>query len=205
MPRLLLFVLSLAMLVGACATTPAAPPPAPLVSEYAPLKVGASWTYKMRFPGQNGERTITIIDKKNGYFLDSAGGQFQHTAQGLKDPARFILRAPLRPGVVWKAIVSASAVEQYETVSVGEPCQALAGTFSDCVIVKASLRQDAQHTLHIRFAWAKGIGLVKVTTELETAGKRIPQTEQSLLRYNLSGTGPAKAEAGDKAPEGWSR
>lgn len=187
----------------ACATTPPPPKVVPAVADYAPLKVGASWTYRMRFPGQSGERTISILEEKDGYFVDSAGGKFQHTAQGLRDPERFMLRAPLTPGVKWKAIVSASAVEEYETVSVGEPCQSLAGTFSDCVIVKASLRQDAQHTLHIQFSWAKDIGLVKVTTELETQGKRIPQTEQSLLHYSLGGKKADKDEG--KAPEAWSR
>jgi len=187
-----------------CATTPAAAPDPLDARDYAPLKIGASWTYRMRFPGQSGERTITIVDNKDGYFLDDAGGQFRHAPDGLKDPVRYVIRTPLVAGTQWKSIVSASAVERYEIESVGEPCQAVAGTFSDCLIVRASLRQDAEHTLHIRFAWAKKIGLVKVSTELEANGKRIPQTDQSLIRYDLTGK-KKPAKDGEEPPGDWSR
>lgn len=157
----------------------------------------------MHFPGQSGDRRIRIVGEKDGYFFDNAGGQFRHAKDGLRDPKRYMIREPLQVGLTWKAIVSASAVERYEIVSLGEACRSLAGTFSDCLIVKASLRQDAKHTLHIRFAWARGIGLVKVTTELETQGKRIPQTSQSLMHYNLRGD--AKTAETPAAPTEWSR
>ena len=79
----------------------------------------------------------------------------------------------------------------------------MAGTFSDCLVVTAALRQDAEHTLHIRFAWARDIGLIKVSTELETKGQRIPQTDQSLIRYDLSGK--AAAPAKEETPPAWGR
>lgn len=198
-PAVLLCLLSAAGC--ATATRPAAAPPK--VSDYAPLKIGASWTYKVRFPGQSGERTITVLGEKDGYLFDDAGGQLRVTEDGVRDPVRYMIRAPLVAGTSWKAIVSASAVERYRIVSVGEPCSAVAGTFSDCVVVEASLRQDDAHTLHSRFAWAKGVGLVKVSTELETNGERIPQTEQSLVHYDLSGK--KKPDERERPPEQWSR
>lgn len=205
MRALRLLTPSLVMVLGAaCATTPPPEPEDPLSAEdYAPLKVGASWTYRMRFPGQTGERTITTVSQKDGYFVDDAGGQFRHAPDGLRDPVRYVIRTPIAAGTTWKAIVSASAVERYEIVSVGDECRAVAGLFSDCLVVQASLRQDPKHTLHIKFSWARNIGLVRVSTELETEGKRIPQTDQSLIRYDLSGK--AKPAQGEDAPGAWSR
>ncbi|MCB9645515.1 MAG: hypothetical protein H6730_02800 [Deltaproteobacteria bacterium] len=193
--------------VLACATTPGAGPEGPATAaDYAPLKVGASWTYAVKFPGQAGERTITILEEKDGYFVDSAGGALRHTPEGLRDQVRFLLRNPLTVGATWKAVVSASAVEHYTLEGVGEPCTAQAGAFTDCLVVAGSIRQDAQHTLHSKFYWARGVGLVKITTALEYQGKIEPQTEQSLMHYNLAPKAAAPAE-GEEAPtdEGWSR
>lgn len=189
------------LLLTACATAPAAPsdPAGPAVTDYAPLAVGASWTYDMRFSGQSGERTVRIIQQNDGFFMDDAGGELKVAPDGLRDRRRYLIRRPLVAGTKWKSVVSASAVEHYEIVSVGEACTAKAGTFSDCLEIRSWLRQDAKHTLHNRFLWAKGVGLVKIATTLETGGKRIPQTEQSLVRFRRAGA------EGDAEPGAWSR
>jgi hypothetical protein len=200
-------LLPLLALTTGCAT--AGPPPAApaTVADYAPLRVGAAWTYAVRFPGQSGERTITVLEEKDGYFMDSAGGALRHTPEGLRDQVRFLLKNPLSVGARWKAVVSASAVEHYTLEGVGEPCTAQAGRFSDCLVVAASIRQDAQHTLHSKFYWARGVGLVKITTALEYQGKLEPQTEQSLLHFSLTPGGTPSTGAQDEAAgEGdWSR
>lgn len=201
--RILGLLLVLALSLG-CAATPAAPerPPIPEVHHYAPLAVGASWTYAMNFQGQRGERTVRIASKNDeGFFVDDQGAELKHTREGLRDRQRYLIRGPLEVGATWKSIVSASAVEHYRVASVGEGCDSLAGRFEDCLVIEGHIRRDAQVTLHSRFVWARNVGLLKIETEVELAGKgRVPQTSQSLLRYALSG-GPAK----DDGPGTWTR
>ncbi|MBK8014755.1 MAG: hypothetical protein IPK13_25830 [Deltaproteobacteria bacterium] len=157
-------------------------------SDYAPLRVGASWTYAMMFLGQRGEMTIRMLGERDGYFYDNKGGMFRHTPEGLRDPKRYLIRTPIQPGNRWKSIVSASAVEHYEIVRVGEPCESEAGAFSDCLVIVSSLRKDANVSLRIRWTWARHVGLLKVETEALIKGQGVqPQTKQSLIRYALNG------------------
>lgn len=151
-----------------------------------------------------------------GYFLDDAGGAFRVTNAGLRDRQRYLIRTPMAKGQTWTAVVSASAVEHYEILSVGQPCESRAGRFSDCVVVEAKLRRDPQVTLRNRFTWAKGVGLVEIATAVLHATRgEIPQTRQSLLRYRI-GNGPesvpppAKTQGSPKdeegaPPESWGR
>ncbi len=190
--RALACCLSLGMI--ACASQPA--PKAkvgPSAADYAPLAVGASRTYAVQYPGQTGERTITVLKKDGGYFIDDAQGAFRITPEGLRDRERFLIRAPLQEGNTWKAILSASAVEHYRIISVGQPCRSRAGGFSDCLVVEATIRQDKSMTLRIRWSWAKDVGLAKIETFAELPGKkRIPPTTQSLIHYQLKpGAKPA--------------
>lgn len=191
------------LLLGACATTPSEGPRGPEVADYVPLMVGSSWTYAVRFPGQTGERSVRIteVDEK-GYHLDDAGGAFLVTTAGLRDRRRYLIRTPLEAGRKWTAVVSASAVEHYEIVSVGAGCASKAGRFSDCIVVEAKLRRDPQVTLRNRFTWAKGVGLVKIATAvLHVTRGEIPQTEQNLLRYHLgSDSGPLPVAGPSSAP-----
>lgn len=170
---------------------------------YVPLKVGYAWTYAVRFPGQAGRRTVRISEHDDqGYFVDDAGGAFQLTQSGLRDRDRYLIRHPVRVGTTWKAVVSAGAVEHYRIERVGEPCEAQAGRFEDCVVVQSTLRRDASLTLRITFTWARGVGLVKVKTVADVRGRgQIPQTEQSLVSYRF-GSKPPDADDG---PDTWSR
>jgi hypothetical protein len=205
------------VLVAACATTRPTTEvelgvPA---SEYAPLGVGSSWTYSVSYPGQSGEMTVTLTGEKDGYFVDDRDGSFRHTPEGLRDRQRYLIRHPLTAGATWKTIVSASAVEKNTIVSVGERCEAAAGAFPDCLVVESSVRRDEQVTLIIRWTWARGLGLVKLETEAEIAGRgRVPQVKQTLLRYALKGAagdkaGGAKGDSTetptDDAPGGWEK
>ena len=166
----------------------------PSVEDYVPLKVGAARTYAVKFPGQTGKRTITIIKQEDGYFVDDAGGAFRITKDGLRDRARYLIRKPIQEGHSWKAIVSASAVEHYRIISVGQPCRSQAGSFSDCLVVESTVRRDKSMSLRIRWSWAKAIGLAKIETFAEIKDKgRVPQTEQSLVHYRLDP--PDKKEA----------
>jgi hypothetical protein len=178
-------------------------------ADYAPLEAGASWTYSMAYLGQTGEETITMVGEKDGYWEDDHGGAFRHTHDGLRDKQRYLIRHPLMPGNKWKTIVSASAVEHNEILSVGERCETTAGSFDDCVVVESSIRRDKNMTMFIRWTWAKGIGLVKLETEAEIAGKgRVPQVKQSLVRYTVGKGGSSTVQPPaeqDDGPDNWSR
>ncbi len=213
---------SLALVIGALAFSGCASnnrgATGPLrVEDYSPLGLGYTWNYSVRFFSQTGERKVKIVSKQKGYFLDSLGGALQHTAHGLRDRDRYLIKGPLKEGAKWKAVLSASAVEHYEIVSLGEACEAKAGRFDNCLVIQGRVRQDAKVTLHSRFVWAKDVGLVKIITDAEFAGKEglSRQTEQSLINYNFTEEvtpkaepkAPAKAQkaSSDEAPDSWSR
>jgi len=192
--------LILALLLASCATTKKEEVGSKLSStDYAPYALGASWTYAVNYLGQKAEQKITVVKEEEGYFVDDQQGRFRHTAEGLRDPSRFLIRHPIEEGREWKAILSASSVEHYRIITVGESCESAAGRFQDCLVIESKNRHDEKMTLVARFTWARGIGLVKVETESEIQGKREKQTERSLIHYSLD---PKEAE---EAPSNWSK
>lgn len=212
MTRALLFT----CLFAACASTPAAKTaPSAELGEYVPLKIGAEWTYDMKYPGQSGEMTVRLTGSKDGFVVDDKNGAYRLTSEGLRDRDRYLVRYPLEVGTQWKTVVGPSAVEHSQITSVGKPCDALAGRFDDCLVVHSWIRRDEQMTLHIEWTWAKGIGLVKLETEADISGKgRVPQVKQSLKRHALDGAPatPAAAPApatpaspGDDGPGTWTK
>lgn len=215
----LLSLLVLTAAASGCAgTTTAAPRPPAELSEYAAVAVGSSWTYDTSYPGQTGEMTVKITGEQDGYFVDDKNGAFKLTSEGLRDRQRFLVRYPLVVGTQWKTVVGPSAVEHAQITAVGAPCATAAGQFDDCLVVHSWIRQSDQMTLHIEWTWAKGVGLVKLETEADLAGKgRVPQVKQSLRRYALAGqaergeaAAPAATPAGtppteDGSPGSWTR
>ncbi|MEM7679329.1 MAG: hypothetical protein AAF449_25430, partial [Myxococcota bacterium] len=103
--------------------------------DYAPLAVGASWTYETNVLGDRtkGSVQIRIVDKAQGFYRDSAGAEYRHTAGGLRDRIRYLIRNPIKSGKKWKATLSTAAVEHFTIESVGEPCDTQAGRFDDCL------------------------------------------------------------------------
>jgi hypothetical protein len=169
------------------------------------LAVGSSWTYEVVYP-MAGEQTVKLVAEKDGFLVDTQNGGFKHTAEGLRDKDRYLIRHPLVAGTSWKTVVGPSAIEHAQIVSVGEPCTAAAGKFGDCVVVHGWIRRDETMTLHIEWSWARGVGLVKIETAAEVKGKgKLPQTKQTLKSYTLAGApAPAAAPATvDDAPGTW--
>jgi hypothetical protein len=174
--------------------------------DYMPLAIGATWTYAVSYPGQSGEQTVTITGEKDGYFRDDHKGAFRYTHDGLRDEHRYLIRHPLVVGNTWKTVVSPSAIEHSEIKSVGASCESEAGKFDDCVVVESSVRGNAKQTLHVTWTWAKSVGLVKLETEMEDAGKRTTMVKQSLVRFALGGQvskGTRTSSSADSAPEKW--
>jgi hypothetical protein len=210
-------MLTLAMLlVAGCASSSHRPERDRSIEEYAPLKLGARWSYAVRYPGQEGEMTVSLVGMENQYFMDDRGGYFLHTPDGLRDKERFLIRYPLVPGNKWKSVVGPSAVEHLEIVSVGEPCEAAAGNFADCLVVMGRIRRDDTMSLEIRWTWVRGIGLAKLETTADLKGKgTLPQVTQSLKHYDLQAgataapstpaSAPSDAPGGEEegAPETW--
>lgn len=194
------------MLVGACASAPSASreggadDPGAL-ADYVQLRPGAARTYAVRFPGQEGEMTVTVIGERDGWIVDDRGGRLRLTAEGLRDPDRYLVRTPLEPGATWTSILSASAVERYRIVSVGDPCEVRAGAFEDCLVVESTIRRDDRMQLTARWTWVRGVGLGRVETIATVDGRSVPQTRQDLVHYDLDGSGGRPGASGRSEAE----
>ena len=209
--------LSILLVAGsaACASSTASKRVVPSdLAEYAPMAVGSSWTYDTRYPGQQGEMTVSITGEKDGYLVDDKNGAYRITAEGLRDRERYLIKNPLVIGTQWKTVVGPSAIEHAQITSVGTPCASAMGSFDDCLVVHAWIRKDEQMTLHIEWTWGKGVGLVKLETGADLTGKgRVPQVRQSLKAYaGPKGASPAAApavappaDAADDAPGQWTK
>ena len=186
---------------------PAAPVLDVEARDYAPMAVGANWTYETNVLGDTtkGSVQIRITDKVKGFYRDSAGAEYKHTARGLRDRIRYLIRNPLQQGKTWKATLSAAAVEHYTIESIGQPCDTRAGRFPDCLVVKAFQRRNDRETQHVTYTWVRSVGLARILVEGEIKGKgRFRQSELSLVNYSLSGQRPPPADE-DGAPSEWKR
>ncbi|MFP2963840.1 hypothetical protein ACLEPN_40500 [Myxococcus sp. 1LA] len=154
------------------------------VSEYYPLAVGNSWTYRLNGRDDK-EVTVEIVKEESGVFHDNQGGQLSLDGYGLRDPKRYLLRGPLKTGHAWTNVVSVSSTERYRIVQAGESCQTPAGTFPRCVQVEGRNRMDAKATLVNTMTFAPGVGMVRVETVLETNGQLTPQILLELTAWQL--------------------
>lgn len=159
----------------------------PPVSHFYPLAVGNSWTYKARFLGEEREQTIELVSRgPDGFFRDNLGNPLAIDSFGIRDDRRYLLRAPVKEGTHWTNVVSVSAVEKYRIAEVDFRCEVPAGRFNGCVRVEARARVDAKTTLINELTFAPKVGMVRVETFAETAGKRVPQTVLALQSYSLT-------------------
>ena len=173
-------------------------------TDYAPLAVGATWTYATDVLGDRtkGQVQIRVTDKVDGFYRDTARGEYRHTPSGLRDRIRYLIRHPLRPGNKWKATLSTAAVEHFSIVSVGQPCDTPAGQFGDCLVITAYQRRNAREVQHVTYTWVRGVGLARILVEGEVTGKgRFRQSELALVHYRLK---PGEADE-DGAPSEWTR
>jgi hypothetical protein len=185
-------VLWLAVAVVGCAhvETPAVERQPASVVAYYPLAVGNKWTYQVNLLGERQIQTVEIVRQQRGFFEDNQGGELAVDSYGIRDHKRYLLRSPLDLGATWTNVVSVSSVEHYKLESVGEPCAAPAGGFTSCVRVTSRNRVNATTTLVAEFTFAPHVGIVRVRTSRESAGKEIPQVELALLKYELQTSSP---------------
>lgn len=158
-------------------------------AEYYPLAVGNSWTYQARYLGEERQITVAITGNESGYFqFNDPNTRLTTDAWGVRDEKRYLLRDPVTVGEDWSTIVSVSSMERYRIIEAGQSCSVPAGTFQDCVRVEGKNRADKKVTLVNEMTFAKGVGVVRIKTLIETAdGQKIPQTQMELTKYELNG------------------
>ena len=157
----------------------------PETAVYYPLAVGNSWTYSANVLGNHSDKTITIVKKDFDYFVDDSNGRFKVDAYGLRDDKRYLLREPLEVGKTWTSVISVQSVEHARIVEVDAPCTVLAGAFEHCLTVETTNRLDEQRTLVLRHTFVPYVGLVKIQTALDEAGKVTPQSDVELTGYKV--------------------
>ena len=164
-------------------TAPASATPA----AFYPLAVGNRWRYSGTLLGQPIDRTITIVRKEAGFFIDDANGHLAFDGAGVRDRDRYLLKAPLSRGASWTSVVSLQSVEKFTVSDLGVKCQCPAGSFDGCVVVTGQNRVDARTELTTEWTYAPGVGLVRMKTSLSREGKTVPQATLELVGYEIAG------------------
>jgi hypothetical protein len=176
------------ILVCGCASTSgvaAGPTAKPTVtaSDFYPLVVGTVWKYQMNFLGEKRAMEVKMLKAEAGVYEDSTGNQLQADNYGVRDQKRYLLRNPIEVGTRWSNVVSPSSMESYEIVGVNQPCDAPGAPETGCVIVQAKNRVKGDEFLVMETTFAPKVGIVRLSTMLETKAKRIPQTQLSLVGF----------------------
>jgi hypothetical protein len=178
--------LLLAALAGCAHTVETRKAPERSAELYYPLAVGNSWTYDVTFLGEQREDTITFVKSEDGYLVDNKGNKLTADAYGVRDDKRYLIQEPVEADHTWKNVVSVSETEHYKILSVGEPCEAPAGKWPDCVVVQGSQRVQGNAELRNTLTFARGVGLVRVAVDLARGSEQLRQTELALKSFKLA-------------------
>lgn len=163
-------------MILACASTPEAESSAEQTEalsakDYYPLAIGNKWTY--RGEPHPEDVHIEIVKVDDGFFIDNnePPSRLQPRSSGIFDGDRFLLEDPLEVGHTWMAVPSVAAVERYEIVATDLRVQTPAGSFSNCVRVKAEVpgRTPAGDKMKLIMNWtyAPRVGLVRLEQKVQ--------------------------------------
>lgn len=184
-------VLIAALALTACTTTAKSTGPSkPQVTagDFYPLTIGQTWTYEITLLGETRTIDVTTLRKNaDGFVEDSTGAQFLVDGFGVRDQKRYLLRNPIVTGTKWTNVVSVSSVEAYEILGAGQPCDAPAGKWEGCVVVESRNRVEEGVVLVNEMTFAPGVGIVRLSTVLESNGKQIPQSTLALMKFKPAG------------------
>ena len=183
-----------------CAHQPAPPPPPPgpaarpagalpESARYFPLAVGNQWTYEATYLGERSTRRVELIAFRDGSYVDRDGRALRLDREGIRDQVRYLLHEPLGAGATWTSVVAPGSAEHYRVVSVGEPCEAPAGKFKDCVEVESRTTADPANPGRLlvnRVTFAAGVGIVQVRTALEDGQRSTPTAELRLTSFQVA-------------------
>lgn len=194
-PRLSLLTIALccSCATGAKTTGTKSGAPERTAADFFSLKVGSSWEYEASMLGEKRKLPVSIVKVVDGLAEDSTGARMLADAWGVRDERRYLLRNPIETGTRWNNVVSPSSVENYEIIAAEQPCDAPAGRWEGCVIVESRNRIDASKTLVNEITLAPGVGIVRMATTLEDSGKRLPQSQLTLLKFTAPGAAPVEA------------
>ena len=180
-------ILTSVLALAACtATTKTTTPSKPEIhaSDYYPLSIGVTWSYEVKLLGETRMIEVTTLRKNgDGFVEDSTGAQFMVDGFGVRDQKRYLLRNPIAAGTRWTNVVSVSSVEAYEIIAANQPCEAPAGKWEGCVVVESRNRVEEGTTLVNEMTFAPGVGIVRLSTVLESNGKQIPQSTLALMKF----------------------
>lgn len=152
--------------------------------DYYPLAVGNAWEYEVVALGAPPESDrVEIVKQEGGIAVDSKGQKIWSDAFGVRDDKRYLLRKPLEVGAEWTNVVSVSSTERYRVAAVGAGCAAPAGQYENCVTIESRNRIRGDDYLVNEMVFAPGVGIVRVTTTLETPTKVLPQISLRLMRF----------------------
>lgn len=181
-------VVAAALLAMGCQTAPAPKPESSestmRVEDFYPLQVGNRWTYEVSGGGLSGQQTIETTSEENGWFVDSMGGRLRIDAFGLRDPDRYLLRAPLEAGTSWSNVESVQSVERHEIVEAGRSCSTEAGLWARCVVVRSTNAVTPSRVFVLESTYAEGVGLVAQRTLQQAKGQEpVVVLERQLLSF----------------------
>jgi hypothetical protein len=166
--------------------SPAAPDP----TAYFPLAVGNEWTWIDRSPAAGGaaprQRTVRIVSRDaEGYYVDDARGALRVAHGCIQDRVRRILCAPFDLERSWLSIVSETSTERYQIAATGLTAAVPAGTFDDCILVRARNRAGEDAEVILETTYAPGIGPIRIETFALVAGRRVPQVKAELASHRI--------------------
>jgi hypothetical protein len=188
------FALLLCAALAACAHAPAEPsarPPAPPdPTAYFPLAIGNEWTWIDRSPVAGAaapkQRTVRIVSRDaEGYYVDDARGALRVAHGCIQDRVRRILCAPFDLERSWLSIVSETSTERYQIAATGLTAAVPAGTFDDCILVRARNRAGEDAEVILETTYAPGIGPIRIETFALVAGRRVPQVKAELASHRI--------------------
>jgi hypothetical protein len=172
------------------AESPAESPAAPDPTAYFPLAVGNEWTWIDRSPvaGEAApkRRTVRIVSRDaQGFFVDDGRGALKVAHGCIQDRVRRILCAPFDVDRSWISIVSETSTERYQIAASGLTAAVPAGTFEDCILVRARNRAGDDAEVILETTYAPGVGPVRIETFALVGGKKVPQVKAELASHRI--------------------
>lgn len=193
MRRFLAIVLAATSLAACAAERPVPTEPAATaasaaaeIAAFVPLAVGNRWTYVTRFADKVERNTVQIEREEGGFFRDNQRGALSFDGEGLRDEQRYLILGPLRAGRSWESLLPGGKRERYEILRTDATVEVPAGRFERVLLVRGVSPIDAGTDLEVEWAWAPGVGLIRMETTARIGKERTPQARIELESFQLS-------------------
>ncbi len=162
-------------------------------TSYFPLAVGNRWTYLTQVGDRQERNDIRIEKREGGFYEDNRGGRLRFDVEGLRDEARYLIHLPLQAGHRWESRVPGGAVERYEILTTDAVIEVPAGRFQGVLLIRAKTRVDPRTELEREWAYARGVGLLRIETTAVVDGKqRVGQPTIELGEFSLHDTASSR-------------